>query len=915
MDQFCCFEESMRNWKSFFYTIIACIHLPVISFAQNPDNDLLCNSVELTVDATCNKSTNGNLKNATRESDEPSGSCLDEERGTLWYHFTAPPEGNIIVSTNHPWGRAKDVDITLYHAPSLDCAAPETLEVIACNKDENSSLTFLKASITASVTPGDTYYVQVQPGEKVNHAQSSLGFCITVESVEIPLNDDPARALYIPVEDTCKIFNNIMASVSGPEEQVIAPLPVSSGNNGGWIENEIQHSVWFKFAVPASGVVEINTYDVFAIFNGKVNTTFNTQLAIYQAENPADFSTFELMGANDDVFSTLAGIKLTCLTPGDTLYILVDGSTETISEGIAASGKFLIDIREVSVRNMDLTATTSSPVCEELNNGSILTRLTGGVGPFSYQWSNGANTPNLIRTLGTGTYTLTIRDQCDSVLTESFNISPPESLSVNAGIDTAVCEGDEAAISLKPVITGGTQLDIDRIYSIDYDVRRDSNIIVRFPFSQTSQVDTLYQVVPEDFRNFRMTLHQGRLIAVSLGSNAWFEIDPSKESIAILDTLPPLDNEFWQGIACHPETNQLYAISGGVDANGDPFGHLYEININEPDVSLNSSFQGIAPQWLAIDTMGNFYTSDFFSGSLFQLYPRSQNYEEIGEINIASNQIEDAAFDPSTNRLYMISNSSEGAELWQLNTNSAFAMKESQILGTNTLTGFAILKDTLSDKLTFNWESSGNITNPSQLNQVVFPDTTTQYILSVSDACGTTTSDTFTVEVKSGPEIALESYPDEGNKNGAIYATATGGTPPYTYLWNNGATEDSLTRLVSGIYTVQVIDALGCISRDTVEVPLNINTNLARMLEAGITSFLLFPNPAQQSIMVELSLQQTDALSIYLYDQQGKTLHREDYSKVHTISHNIPLDNLPSGMYIVQIQTSKGYTAERFAVD
>ena len=28
----------------------------------------------------------------------------------------------------------------------------------------------------------------------------------------------------------------------------------------------------------------------------------------------------------------------------------------------------------------------------------------------------------------------------------------------------------------------------------------------------------------------------------------------------------------------------------------------------------------------------------------------------------------------------------------------------------------------------------------------------------------------------------------------------SGGTPPYTYLWNNGATTQSITNLTAGIY-------------------------------------------------------------------------------------------------------------------
>lgn len=58
------------------------------------------------------------------------------------------------------------------------------------------------------------------------------------------------------------------------------------------------------------------------------------------------------------------------------------------------------------------------------------------------------------------------------------------------------------------------------------------------------------------------------------------------------------------------------------------------------------------------------------------------------------------------------------------------------------------------------------------------------------------------------PNIA---YPQcNGICNGSIALSPTGGTPPYTYTWNTGATTYSLGSLCPGVFSVSVFDANGC---------------------------------------------------------------------------------------------------------
>jgi hypothetical protein len=112
----------------------------------------------------------------------------------------------------------------------------------------------------------------------------------------------------------------------------------------------------------------------------------------------------------------------------------------------------------------------------------------------------------------------------------------------------------------------------------------------------------------------------------------------------------------------------------------------------------------------------------------------------------------------------------------------------------------------------------------------VFSLSVGSYSLVVTDAQGCTASTSVTIGQPQAYNISAVVVPVacQGGTSGRIDLIVEGSTPPYRYSWSNGATTQDVADLISGSYSVTVLDANNCVESTTINVgqPGSLSVNL-----------------------------------------------------------------------------------------
>lgn len=122
-----------------------------------------------------------------------------------------------------------------------------------------------------------------------------------------------------------------------------------------------------------------------------------------------------------------------------------------------------------------------------------------------------------------------------------------------------------------------------------------------------------------------------------------------------------------------------------------------------------------------------------------------------------------------------------------------------------------IIPQTGTAPFSYLWETGDTIATLSNI-----PSETYQLIVADVNGCAMTIN-AFLPDA-SAIEIELITSNGQGIGEGSIRPVVTGGRMPYSYIWSNGSTAQSINNLESGIYSLTITDANGCTQVASTEI-------------------------------------------------------------------------------------------------
>jgi gliding motility-associated-like protein len=539
----------------------------------------------------------------------------------------------------------------------------------------------------------------------------------------------------------------------------------------------------------------------------------------------------------------------------------------------------------VTQTTINLSAQTTNAICGQ-SNGAVNLSVSNGTAPYMFIWSGGQTTEDLSNVLA-GTYTVTVTDAngCTGTLAATVNDTQITLNITGVVVANTTCTGGNGSIDVSVSPTGtydylwsnaATTQDLSNLTPGTYTVTVTSGVnctnTAEFTVPDNPNTPNLSSTVVQttcDLSNGSINL------TVSGGISPYtFQWSPGGEVTEDLNNIPAgsYDVTVTGANGCTstasinvPNNNPPINVNGSVVANTTCNGGNGSITINvQPpgsytyiwsNGSTNQNQTGLPPGTYDVTVTGSGScsqtasftvpdnpntpnlnstvvqtTCDLSNGSInltvsggvspytFQWSPGGQVTEDLSNIPAGSYDVTVTGANGCTST----------ASINVPNNNPTINVNGTVIANTtcNGGNGSITINVTPAGSYTFVWSNGAMTQNIGNLT----PGT---YEVTVNGGGSCTQTASFTVpDNPNTPNINYTAGQTSCDlSNGSINLAVSGGVPPYTFLWSNGAVTQNLANIPSDNYAVTVTGANGCTNTADIFVPnnnpqINVNANI-----------------------------------------------------------------------------------------
>ncbi len=469
-----------------------------------------------------------------------------------------------------------------------------------------------------------------------------------------------------------------------------------------------------------------------------------------------------------------------------------------------------IKITVTEPTSLTLTPTDTAVKCNGGSDGTAGVSVSGGTAPYSYSWSGGVtSTTNTAVGLLAGTYTVTVKDANNCQNNSTITVTEPIGMVLTPTFTAMKCKGgNDGTASVS--VSGGTAP-----YSYSW-----SGGVMSTANTATGLSAGTYTVTVKDANNCQKSIvitvtEPGALVLIpsSTAANCAGSTDGTA-GVSVTGGTAPYTYSWSGGITS--TSNVATGLSAGTytvtvkDANNCQNNAL--ITVTEPDAA---SRLVVTPDIRPVKCFGG-------TGSAsVSVTGGSSPYTYLWSNGAISPDVNNV----SAGNYTVVVKDSKGCS----NTKAISITAPTEIVLTPTIVNVKCKSNATGRIL---MEVSGGTAPYTYLwsngskSSIITGLIAGTYSVTVTDVTNCTKTMEMTI---TEPEEKLQQFvfrrdvTCKGGATGLAGSTPTGGTAPYTYLWSNGSTDQTIENLAAGTYSIKVTDANNCVvdSQVVVKEPQN----------------------------------------------------------------------------------------------